>query len=664
MMRNRPGRWSGSWRHHALLLALLLPVRPAPAAEVPQLVLPQGRDWLEPGAALVVQLPPALAAAAAALHLELDAVDVTDLALGEGAELRFQPPQPLEAGRHELRLTEFRDDGEIVEQGVWTFEVRRSAHFQEMRFSPQAEVAWQSLVADRNLDPAPDDGVAQVAAGFDGALANPGYRLEARNSLVHDSSLGEDRTQLYDFLFRAGTARASLQLGQQAVGTQSLIMEDFTRRGLSGSVQTGPARLTAFALRTDTATAFADALAPRTRDQLTAGLTASVSPWRQDPERLVLSATWLKGRGSDQGVAELGNSPPDERPAEGGAWSLALDSRLLDQQLRLYAEAARSRYDFDGAGTGFAAEDDGAYRLGIQYRPQGDGELDWAAGLQWQQVGSFFRSLANAGLPGDKRLLNGTLALARGGLSANLLLGLERDNLDDRAEFPTIRSRVAQLDLAYSMATADDTGPSLFANPTLQLSYARMGNRQIDSPALYTGDDTDNINQDLALGAAFAPGTWSWSLSYQFNRFDDDTGVLASTRSDLVGVDASVPVGDWLTLSPALQVGRGEDRATGAKQDDLAALLGLALALGPVTASLDYSFTRSRASDDSIDAREQVLALALNWNLLPARAGRPGLDLFMNANWSDSDAGRDAAGIPLSRQVYLGLRAALPTGSQ
>ncbi len=649
----RPGIWA------LTLLLLWQGVAPARAAEAsPRLLWPEGRSWLAPDGELVLQLSPALAAVAARLRLELDAIDVSELARVEDNVLRFAPPQALDYGDHKLRLVEFRDDGEIVEQGVWRFEVRQSAAFRESRLAPAVEVVWQTLASRRNLPPGTDANVTQVAADLSASLANPGYRLETRNSLVRDSALDADRTQLYELLFAAENDHARLALGQQDIGAQSLIMQDFNRRGLSARLDAGHARLTGFALRTDTLTALDDGFGLNDSDKLTRGVQARFSPLPD--RRLVLAAGFLRGRGSDEGVAELGDGQGGASAPEGDAWTLSADSDFFDERLRLYGEYARSDYDFDGAGNGFAARDDDAFRVALQYRAPNDGELAWTAGLQWQQVGSFFRSVANPSLPNDKRLLNATLAVTRGGLSGNLLLGLERDNLDKRADFPTIQSRVIQLSLGYS-AWADEERDSgalarLFASPAWQLDLARIANRQTDDPALYLGDKTDNRSLDLALSLGFTPGAWNWSLGYQANRFDDAAGVQSDTRSDLFSLDASVPLGDWLSVTPAVQVGRAEDRDSGVRQDDLSATLGLALGLERLSGSLDYSFSRSTSSDDSVESRDQVLSLAFAFNLWPARTTRPGLDLFMNATWSDSDAGPDAAGIPLSRQVFLGLR--------
>ncbi len=627
-----------------------------------------GRGWQLPREPLVIGLTGLSAAdMATRLSLELDAVDVTALVEFGAQGLSFMPAEALAPGEHELRLIEFTPEGEILERGLWRFEVRQTRTFREIGWQPAGELVARQRVSERGLDPRPDEALAQASLRLDGRLAGRGYRVQANNALVHDSSLGEDRTQLYEFLLSGGSERFMLRAGQHQVAGSSLIRENFLRRGLSASFRAGRSELTAYALRSDTQTGIDDALGLNDPDRITTGISARFAPLADDPGRLVLHAGFLRGRGREAGIAEVGDGKAGAEP-EGDAWQLGIDSYHLDGRLRLYGEYARSQYDFDGAGQGFAPEQDDAFNLLARYRPAGGGEgPDWSASVQLQQVGSAFRSIANSALPNDKRILSTQWRLVQGGLSANLLLALERDNLDNRRSLPTIESRVLRLDFGWSPSPPEREPRGLWrllANPWYQLAYAQAGNRQVDDPLAYLGDDTDNLNRDLALSASFSPGAWSWTLDYQANRFDEDAGVLSSTRNDMVGLSLALPLLDGLDLSPAIQLGRGEERATGVRSDELSASLGLALRLGRLSASADYSYSRLRLSDDSTDTLNQNLGLALDYRLLDPRAHRPGLGLFVSATWADGHDRAQGLGVPLSRQIYIGLRTSLaPAGA-
>jgi hypothetical protein len=182
------------------------------------------------------------------------------------------------------------------------------------------------------------------------------------------------------------------------------------------------------------------------------------------------------------------------------------------------------------------------------------------------------------------------------------------------------------------------------------VSYARNRNRRIDDSPLYAGDDTDNLDQDLILSASFAPAMWDWSISYQFNRLKDNTGLTGSANSHLLGIEAGIPLGETLTISPRFQAGRSRDPVTGAKQKDRLAGMGLIYDRQAFSLSLDYSLDQGRTSDHSADRCEQVLALSLDWTLQAMQGRQPAVNLYLQANGSAIGGGAD------SRQILLGMR--------
>ena len=625
------------------------------------------REWRAPDDALRIHLegtPPT--GLSDRLRLEVDAVDVTDLSRIDERILLFDPPEPLQPGEHTLRVIDFEENGEITERGVWNFEVRESAAFRRRSLTPTGEVSLTSRVSERNLDPPSPAQQAQASLRLEGKLANAAYEVSAETSMVADTSLEQDEVQLYDFLLRAGNERVNVQLGQHAVEGRTLIRDNFLRRGLSLGLTAKHLSLTAYAQRTDTVAGFGDLSGLEERDRLTTGVTARLSPLPGDPQRLILSAGLLRGRGSEEGVAEFGDGEIDGSGPAGDAWQVGMDGNFLQGRLRLFGEFARSDYDFDGAGTAFATRQDDAFNLLLQYASAGRSTFDWNAALQLREVGTGFRSIANAALPNDKRVLDGTLAFSRGSLNGNMQVGMERDNLDRRRDFPTIESRVLRIDLAWS-PTPPEQSPGglrgmLFANPWYQLAYAQIDNRQVNDAPLYLGETTDNVNRDLMLSAGFSPGNWSWSFDFQANRFDEKRGILAGTRSDLLGVTLDLPVTKRIRLATSIQSGRGEDRSSGVDTSDLTASLSTSFMYERFATALDYSYGRSKASDGTYDVETQVLGLSLNYGLLTARNRRPGVDLFLAATWSDSDDAALPGPNPLSRQIFVGVRSNLTPG--
>jgi len=507
------GRW---WAVAVGLVTVLVANRSLAGAWQAALAAPAHHEWFAPREILVVTLGDIPSGLTERLRLELDAFDVTDMAGIEAARISYTPVEPLAPGAHELRLVEYTDTGEVVERGLWQFEVRHSSRFRELSFAPSAEVALQGRASDARLAPRPDKGVGQASLRIDGTVSGDRHKLAVRSSLVHDSSLPTDRTQLYDFLVSGGDNidRFVFRAGQQEIEGVSLVRQDFLRRGLSAGVALGPARITAYVQRTDTQAGVRDPFGLNNADRLTTGLSGQFSPWRSHPGRLVLRGEFLRADGGEAGVAEQGDGGAPGKGPGGDAWMLSADSTLFSGRLRLYGEYARSRYDYDGRNAGLGAESDDAFQLFMQYRPAPDGALEWNASMQFQQVGTFFRSLANAALPNDKRMLSGTLQAALGAASTTLVLGLERDNVNDLDALPTVESRVLRIDFNYSPSGSggSDTLGWLFGNPAYQFSYALVDNREVSQGAGFTGDPTDNLNRDLYLSAAFSPGAWNWSV--------------------------------------------------------------------------------------------------------------------------------------------------------
>ena len=649
----------------ALGLAAAFGLLPWPAAAAWQAVFERPAvGWLAPGDSLTVMLEGTLPEGLSQrVRLELDAIDVTDRVGWNGQTLVYVPAEPLAPGMHELRLVEFTAQGEIIELGAWMFEVRQSENLREWSAATALQASWQARIADANITPRPAANIAQLSASVDAAASNALGSASLRAAVVHDGSLAADNTQLYELLISGNSESGELrfQLGQQALADNSLVRQDFMRRGLSVEGAAGRAWLTGYALRTDTQTAPGDPFGLARSGQLTRGVMLRFSPFRDDPQRLVMRAEWLRAEGREQGVAEFG----ENQDARGEAWSLAADAYHFDGRLRSYAEYARSAYDYDAAGAAPRVSDD-AHNILLQYLPAPRGAFEWNASLQWQRVGSNFRSLANAALPNDKSVLSTSVQAVFEGYSASLQLAEERDNVNGVNTLPTVATQLWQLDLGYSAQQFSqqetDALARLFANAVLQLRYVEADNRQVRAPASFQGDVTDNASRDLLLSAAFTPGEWNWSLAWQSNRFDDASGVQSASRSELGSFSLGLPLGEGVFVAPTVQAGQVRDLGSNVAQDELTTSVSINLALERLSGSLQYAQSRYDSVDVNYQSRSSSLGVMLNYRLLAPRAWRPALDLYINASWGEQGSALSGT-LPATRQVYLGLRTALEGGS-
>ncbi len=641
------------------------------------LAAPAGADWRpglqaaeaglrSPLGALRVRLPPGLPGEVRQrLLLELDGLDVTALLAVEGDTLVFTPAQPLAWGEHELRLVEETTEGELLERGAWRFEVRRSRQLREAQARLDAELLLSARLAQASPEGAPDPFQAQGSARLAGMAADGDWRAggSADLYLVGDTRQAPTGRSLdlgeYQVDVSRGVGR--LRLGHQDVGADNLVLREFDRRGVSAALEapSGLARVTGFAQRSESVIGIEDPSGLGDADNRTGGALLTLYPFAGAPERLFLSATLLSGRGSESGYADVG----DTVTGETAAWSAVADARLLDRRLRLRGEYAATRADFDLADPASGRETDQAYALLADFTPAGAplvaGEpLNWGLGLEQRRVGTFFRSLGNAGLPTDKFLRRAFARLDWGGLSLNASFGAERDNVGDLAFLPVTGTERGLLAATWSPAWE---GGGLFAQPGFSASLVRTRQKTRRLPSEYGGQVADTLASELQLGAAFYPGSWDWSVGYILSWFDDRTGQFSDTRNGLTTLELNLPLGEWLHLSPVLQWNRLDERDTGTRSDGLLLELGAGFTLLPerLDGSLNVSLNRERASDDTVDTRELVLDASLNWTLRPARSRRPGLVLFLSGNFQDlADPVSDWSW--RDYQLFAGVRSTLP----
>ena len=404
--------------------------------------------------------------------------------------------------------------------------------------------------------------------------------------------------------------------------------------------------MSGFSARTDPVVGIGHGLGVGDSRNRTDGTIVELQPLRSIPERLTLTGTYLSGEGEEAGAglaglqgAALGYFVERTRSR---AWSLAADSQWLDQRLRLRAEYASTRLDLDDAGIGLdlGTEQDHAYRVNLGWhaapRTLAGHDLQWSAELTHQRVGPAFVSLGHLGLPQDRRASVLDLFAHWRGFSLQMQGGLERDNVEHTALLPTFHSDYQSLGLAWApLAPADRSGlAGWFDDPSFSLSGGRVRGRQRDTPGGFIGPEADNRTRELALGADFSPGLWSWGLSYAQTRVDDFAPGMQDPRSSSLGLHLNLPLGERVDLSQSLGWDRYElDSA----ERTLSSSTYLSFVLLPdrLSGTFSVSMNHRLARDDSVDERTLVYDLGLNLNLLAATPARPGIDLFMSANYED-----------------------------
>ena len=637
----------------------------------PELLPPPQTEFRSPTDEFRIFIPPIVPVEVLqSLSLELDGIDVTAMISREGDYAVFVPPQPLEWGKHSLSIVEYAPDGSILERGLWDFEVRRSASFREAEFQSSLDVKVTNRVADQNLENLPKSTQAQGGLGMEGAIADKDWRVSGNIDFLYnsqsDQTVNDREFDMGEYLLTGKVGPAQSDIGHHAIEPNSLVMESFKRRGVSASMspKNQQAKVTAFVMRTDRIIGFQQGLGINDPEKRVAGVVGSANPFSDNPEKLFLSATYLNGEGEQVGVGEGG----DPESSGGDAWSLTADSTILNKRLRLRGEFATTRFDFDGEDTGFDAERDHAYSLLSVYthpeRTVKGKPLNWNIGVDYHNVGTFFHSLANPGLPNDKRSMSAFGEIGWSALKINTVFGRGTDNVDDDPLLPRIQTDQVTVGTTYApfQEAPQNGGWNLFGQPFYQLNLNQTKQNQTRTPSGFSGTVTDNKTSGLDLSASFNPGTWNWTISYAVTLFDDYSDVSSDTRNNFANLSAGFLIGERLSLTPILQYNVLEDKDTDVDTTSLSAGLGITIPLyrDRLNCSMNFSLNQNSASDDSTDTTSSNIDGSMVWAIKLPKTNRPGVALSVEGNYQDIDDKVTPGSSTHNYQVFIGISVSWP----
>lgn len=668
------------------LLALLISAPRPSAAEVqqnwkPELAPPDGGVRLSDGAIRII-LPPDLDVKIMEwLALELDDIDVTQIVVLEGNQVVLTPPQPLSYGEHRLRLVQYDPDRNILERGVWTLDIRQSANFRKASFESNASLNATYRAADGDIDKAalPAHLQGTGSAQLQGTFAKGNWEVTGTVPLIYNSlpelptvdseevdatNTALNKFEVADFLFTGKAGPLFLNIGHHAVGPESLVMQQFNRRGLSVSAKSKQNMVigTTFAMRTEPIIGFRQGLGIADSDKRVTGAIVTARPLQAAPDKLALTATYLHGEGADQsGEGVVG----DGLFTEGDAWSVAAESLLLNNRLRLRGEYAGTRFDFDGPNTGSGKENDDAVALLVDYSPWTDKKvknrpMNWQLGMEYKNIGTFFHSLANPGLPADKELMRGFTSLDWAGLNLQASLGREEDNVNDINILPRTRKDLITVQGTYSPPpkVEDKAGKkrNWLGTPTYSMGMQTVRDKTVFLPDGYEGGNIDLRTRDIQIMANFAYDSWYWSISRSVGWQDDFTDVSPDTRNDLTGLDVNLNIGERLSIGAQLQLSEIKDRDNNI--DTTAWLTGITttaiLVPEKLTGTLSYQLNREKASDDSINRKSHIVDFNLSWQVRQPKNNRPGITVWLQGQYQDVKDEVEWSTANNPYQVFLG----------
>jgi len=661
-----------------------------------------GEERRQPASDIRIQLPSEVTVETLQrLALEINDIDVSEVVRLEespdGFVVVVTPPQPLQPGTHRVRLVEYSQDGQIFERGNWTIETGSADGFAEKSLDVRttADLAYRvehdadgrgSLsetddTADVEATPSAsqsredgDDFQGDGSANIRGRLAKDGWEVEGEASVLY-SSLGVDLRDTIDdprsgddvdlgeYLIARRDEVSEINLGHHAIESDSLIMEDFYRRGVSASrdLSDGRATGTAFAMRAEPIIGHDDILGIEEVESRIMGGVASVSPFAED-RALTVSVTGLSGKGNDdQGTSFAGR----DVLAEGDALSLAAESRLVEDKLRIRGEYARTDYDFDGINGDIDKIDDDARMLLVELAPLqgrelGDTPADLTIGAEYQQTGLFFRSIANSFLPSDKDLRRIYSDFRWGGLSLRMAAAAEHDNVDNVPDLPRLETDLYQVSASFSPQPDYDAQGNLvtpwYGRPSLNagLQYGRQ--EQIRLPEDFRGFPLDRRTRSARLGASFYHRRWTWYAGHSLGFEEDLSRRTPDVRNEISDVGVNFSVARRLNVGLQYQYNRIQESDGQITRTSLWGLnLDAVLIPDTLTGRLSYSMNRDRTTDDSLSSDNAFVNFELDWQVIQPRENRPGMSLFLRGDLQNFDDRVDPGNDSTPSQVFVGL---------
>jgi len=601
------------------------------------------------------------------LALELDNIDVTAMIQREAEYAVFQPLQPLSPGYHELRIVEYADDGSILERGFWRFEVRQSRLFRELAVAADTRVTGSYRAADDNLaTPRPDRLQGQGSSRIGYRASSGDWNTRGEFDLLYNS-LNDDipgRRQIDngEFLFSAGNRYVDARVGHQTVGTSSLVMNNFRRRGVSleGRIPLINSRVSGFSLSSEDIVGFRRGLGISDSQRRVDGVTFDSSPLKDKPQALYLSGTWLSGQGRDAAGLVASIDDREAGRADGSAWSLSADSQLLDNRLRLRAEYAATDYDFNTSDS-LGSESDTAYSLLATFSDSTAAGLNWNTGVESRKIGTFFKSLGNLALPSDRRLLRAFGGAQWSTVGVQASIEQQKDNVEDIDTLPRIETGLGSISLNWSPALASADG--WLGAPSLGAAFNRQQQDQTSTPSGFLQPKTDNDLDSWQAYAMFSYPSGSWGLTLVNTQYRDHSGVQNDTDTTGVYLDGSWRYRQRLSLAPSIRFDRTEDKVIDQSSMAITYALQTAFVLLPnkLDGSLDVSLNRNQTTDDSINNDIFSVSMAFSWRLLQARRNHPGFDLGLSGIYNDIDDDVVKIRSIDTYQAFLTLTATLPT---
>jgi hypothetical protein len=656
------------------------------------------QSTIQTTANLTVGLPAGLSATQlASIAVEIDHIDITALAQIGAGTIAYHPPQPFELGTHELHVVEYAN-GRIISRGSWSFSASVDGKAGVARgWSVKGNVAGTASerVAESNLtQPAPSaltangtfdvKAVRTISEWTAEASVNGLYGSQNGTSAVAGQALQPGQMQL-----ALRHHKDNVLLGDQTLPFDNLLISGLTRRGVSGHLAELPwgTDATAFSVRDTSLAGFYGGLGVSDSSDIVSGGILQSHPIASAPKALTLQAGFISGS-SPGGLSTVvpypgnnGSFPPNApnspnsplgavanvQSGSGSAWGLGVNSEIPGTTVHVNGQYASSSFNFPGTlGQANTHASDDAFSAGLGMTEHLGKLWNVMVSAAYQDIGTYFTSLANPTLTPDRRTANLTGAVNGHGLTVSAGGGFSEDNTDDNPVITTVRSLPRTASISYG-PTLPSAVTNWLGTPSANLSWqdARTHNTSAPMGSLPTSSDVENET----FGFNFAYPHFSWQVGVTGGKFRDYTGQQDDT--DTLGPTGgfNVMLGGKGFVSANLQLLDAHDLKNDTHTQDRNYALsgGDSFWRDRLSAQLTFSINHNTqqiipgAIPPQLVGNDVVLKTAtaqLFWHVVPPTRTRVGCDLGLSASWNES------TGLNTSALTTQGFSSLATTGFQ
>ena len=526
------------------------------------------------------------------LLFEVDRNDISAFVQVVDGSFLYVPATALTVGQHEVRITGTAADGKQIQEVLWNFTIQEAPKTFTFGLEPTGTIEYKARRDDPKTDRQRINGNIAIRNQSTGRFqTNFTTNLQGQNPTPGTTPKDFD---LANYLAVIGTTNSTVSIGDVNVNYDLLGVANLSRRGIyfQQKLPFRSAGFDVFSVRSETILGFVHGFGIGDAKQRVDGGSFFIAPSGK-PENLNLRFYYLRGENEqDQGF----NFGGVTRGSKGNAAGVYITNANFTNQFRIEANAGLSDFDFNGSDN-FSGNKDHALQLKFIYDPAPktwkNRPSKFFTELDVQDLGTFFKSLANPFLVGDRRgiNLNSTWTYGQVGITAGVTKF--HDNVNDLALIPKVDNTAYSTGITFTPVSA--TGlPKL---PSITVTGTRS--EQESQGARVSFLALHNIVDTVATLVTLTRTQWSLNLNTSYSVNNDLNNRVPDTDTTNVTLAALIMPKPIYNLGPSISFVRQGNRDTNVDTNLWTYSFTASVPIQPDRFTLDTQMTFAKA--DSTD---------------------------------------------------------------